>query len=470
MGGAAALIDFKIVDHRVHGKGQGILQRVFLLEHDLQEPGLRLFLDRGIEDESHAATGHAAQHPEAPETIAEFRTHMLDQALGVIGTCPGDNRFDRTEKVLGGQFTQFADIPLLQGLEDLVEESDRCLTRVPFLLAAQEVFLRNHLQDRAHVLCHAAVHEHEAVLQLVPRLLADFIGPDERMSGQEAPAADTVFGIAFLGGTTGNDLDARPDATGVLPPAAGTAHPFAKDSPGRDDSSVGFHEGTGQLSGLACRPHAGRGQGGEEICRHGEPGTLGDIAYVAHQFKAPSGSEYAFEQALQGMAGTFDAHGDYAGSDHGGLQEAEVVLGEVKQVVQRVDLCHDPQVHAGKADDRLFNDPEKGFHGRLGLRVPSLHCQVDGHVEYSGALGKVHAEKEYITPAGMGEIHADGGLLREYRMDTAGIDEPRVNLESVVIRVTHAEHPLVPAHRLDAAMDLVRQVLQGELVVGPCEG
>ena len=37
-----------------------------------------------------------------------------------------------------------------------------------------------------------------------------------------------------------DQLDARPDAAGVLPAAAGAAEPFAEDRPGRDEPALGF--------------------------------------------------------------------------------------------------------------------------------------------------------------------------------------------------------------------------------------
>ena len=40
---------------------------------------LRLRLARRIEDKAHSAAGHASQHPETPEGIAEGRTHLPDE-------------------------------------------------------------------------------------------------------------------------------------------------------------------------------------------------------------------------------------------------------------------------------------------------------------------------------------------------------------------------------------------------------
>ena len=47
---------------------------------------------------------------------------------------------------------------------------DGLLAALPFGLGAQQVLLGDHLQDRPDVLRHAAVDQHQAVLQLAPRL------------------------------------------------------------------------------------------------------------------------------------------------------------------------------------------------------------------------------------------------------------------------------------------------------------
>jgi hypothetical protein len=51
------------------------LSSLFVGAHDLLQALLRLGLSRGREDEAHAAAGHSAEHPEAPEVRAEFRAH-----------------------------------------------------------------------------------------------------------------------------------------------------------------------------------------------------------------------------------------------------------------------------------------------------------------------------------------------------------------------------------------------------------
>ena len=62
-----------------------------------------------------------------------------------------------------------ADVAALQVAHHFVENADGLLAAVPFGLGAQQVFLGHHLQDGPDVLRHAAVHQHQALLQFLAR-------------------------------------------------------------------------------------------------------------------------------------------------------------------------------------------------------------------------------------------------------------------------------------------------------------
>ena len=68
----SALVDGEVVDHGLHGEGHGVLQPPLGVAHDGGHALLRFRLAPGREQEPHAAAGHAAQHPEAPEILAHF--------------------------------------------------------------------------------------------------------------------------------------------------------------------------------------------------------------------------------------------------------------------------------------------------------------------------------------------------------------------------------------------------------------
>ena len=108
-------------------------------------------------------------------------------------------------------------------------------------------YFRDHLQNRADVLRHAAVPEHERILQFLPCRGGDAIAAEQRVARQESAAADAILGIAGLRGGALDELDTRPEAAGVLPAAAGTAEPFAQQRAGEDDATFGFRKRAGQL-------------------------------------------------------------------------------------------------------------------------------------------------------------------------------------------------------------------------------
>ena len=88
IGKRAAFVDGKVVNDRFHREGQGMLQFLLGGGHDFLEALLGEALFLRSEDEAHAAAGHAAQHPEAPESLAEFGAHAFDESLGESGWWP----------------------------------------------------------------------------------------------------------------------------------------------------------------------------------------------------------------------------------------------------------------------------------------------------------------------------------------------------------------------------------------------
>src|SRR5688572_33426107 len=97
----AALVDREIVNDWLHGKWQGGLQLAFGTGHDFLQrilcPGLRI----GCEDKTHAPAGHAAQHPETPEVLAELLRGPRNEGLRVKIGGPGNDCLDWTLKISG---------------------------------------------------------------------------------------------------------------------------------------------------------------------------------------------------------------------------------------------------------------------------------------------------------------------------------------------------------------------------------
>ena len=68
-----------------------------------------------------------------------------------------------------------ADVAAFEAADHFVEDAERLLAALPLGLRAQQVLLGHHLQDRADVLRHAAVDEHQALLQLLARCFAESV-------------------------------------------------------------------------------------------------------------------------------------------------------------------------------------------------------------------------------------------------------------------------------------------------------
>ena len=127
--------------------------------HDLLEALLssRFFLRR--KDETHAAAGHAAEHPESPEGAAELRGDALNNCFREKIGRPGNNRLDWLAEVACGGSADCGNIPVFERLKDFIEDAQHALPSFPFSLGAEKVFLGDHFQDGANVLGHATVHE-----------------------------------------------------------------------------------------------------------------------------------------------------------------------------------------------------------------------------------------------------------------------------------------------------------------------
>ncbi len=185
--------------------------------------------DRRIEDESHPAAGHAAQHPKAPELVAVLFTALIDQRIGEAIGGPRNDRLQRSFEVGGGDFADAADVAVPDRIGDVVQDRHRFAASLPFAFAAQQVMLGHHFQNRPDVLRHAAVDQHQAVLDFLSRLRAGLVVAEHMMDRHQPAARDSEFGITRFGRRAADQLDARPNAAGILPAAPAAADPFAKD-------------------------------------------------------------------------------------------------------------------------------------------------------------------------------------------------------------------------------------------------
>src|ERR1022692_2200364 len=195
--------------------------------HDGLHALLRFPLAPRAEEESHAAARHAAQHPESPEILAEFGARAADQGVGIEVAGPRNDGLYGPVEILLGTRPDGADITRLQVAHYLIQYGDRLLAAEPFRFRAQQVFLGHHLQDGPHVLRHAAVHQHQALLQFLARGLIHAVEAEDLVVGQQASAADAEFRIALARLDPVDQLDAGPDAAGIptscaMPPCTST--------------------------------------------------------------------------------------------------------------------------------------------------------------------------------------------------------------------------------------------------------
>ena len=122
-------------------------------------------------------------------------------------------------------------------------------------LAAQQIFFRDHLQNRADVLRHAAVDEHQSCPAASARVCGIASSPEDVMLRHQATAADAEFRITGPCAMRACDqLDARPDAAGILPAAAGAADPFAENRASRHDAAFASCQPPGERARPAPSP------------------------------------------------------------------------------------------------------------------------------------------------------------------------------------------------------------------------
>ena len=351
--------------------------------------------------------------------------------------------------------------------DDFVENLASVLTCGPFFIGAEEIPFGDHLENGADVLRHAAMDEDEAVLEALAGFGSDFVGGENAVIGEQAAAADAEFDVAFGGGNAFDELDAGPNATGVLPATAGATEPLAEDRAGCDEAAFWFRERAGERCGLTGGAHADGDERCEQIGGDSEARALGNVVDVADDFEAEAVAlcELA-EEIGERLIGAFQTGGDDAGGDDGRFEEAEIVAAEVEHLLEFVDFDAGVEVDTDEPDDRPIDDAEVGFDGRLGA-LGSVKGEVDGDIEDAGPLGQVHAEEENVAPAAVAEVHADRGGFMQDGSGRAGRcgQEFAAETQRVVGWMAGAEHPLIAADGADAATDLVGERLEREAAI-----
>ncbi len=114
--------------------GKRGLHLAFGSHHRFGQPLLGFRFDLGIKDETHAAAGHAAQHPKAPEPVRIPLAALFDQQVGEAIGGPGDDRLQGALEVTRGDFADPLDVAILDRCDDLIQYLHRFAASFPFAL------------------------------------------------------------------------------------------------------------------------------------------------------------------------------------------------------------------------------------------------------------------------------------------------------------------------------------------------
>jgi len=164
-----------------------------------------------------------------------------------------------------------------------------------------------------------------------------------------------------------DELDTRPDATGILPDATASTEPFAKNRTRCNQPAIMFLHPSGKRMNLTGCTHANGDKAGQKACGDSQPGTFRDIVHAADDLNAVSGpSRKALQQNGQGLSRPFDPRRDDAAGDYTRLEQAQVVAGKVEDLDNGRNIGGSVQINAGQANDRLVDYAAHASTGGLG--------------------------------------------------------------------------------------------------------
>jgi hypothetical protein len=463
----ADLVDLEVVDHRLHDERQCVLElRLGLgqLGRDALAGQVPLL---GIDQEGHASAGQAAEHQEAVVAVPDRRPHALDQAFGEGVGGLGHDRRERTAEVGLGQLAQAFEVAGGQGCSDLRVDRQGLLARVPGRLGAQQVLLGDQLEDRPDVLGHAAVDQDHAAAEALARLRADVVEPQQRVPREQTPMARAELRVARLGHGAFDAFEARPQAAGVLPAAARTAEPLAEDRATGDLAQLGRRQRAGDALGLAARAHQHGDQRAQKVGRDGQARALGDAAHPTRKARAAPAEELAEDFGQRSLALTLEGRRHPPRGDHRGLEQPQVVGGEVEQVRDGFWPHALLQVTADELQTRRVRQLQARFDRRLRRRVAPAHAEVHRHVEHARPLGAVHRQEEDVAPTGVGQVQAHRGAL-----DQRLLTGRPLGRQAQGSRRRHAvvEQPAVALRRAHRSAHLLGQRVEGQPAVGFGQG
>src|SRR5207253_1049805 len=129
------------------------------------------------------------------------------------------------------------------------------------------------------------------LLQPAANLRADLVRAKDVVRGQEAAAADAVFGIVRTGEDAGDQLHPRPDTARVLPAAARATEPLAENGAGGDQAPLVLLEAAVDRRRLPGGAHTDGDQAGQQVGGNSEAGALGNRVDLADQLDPVAGAD-----------------------------------------------------------------------------------------------------------------------------------------------------------------------------------
>ena len=151
------------------------------------------------------------------------------------------------------------------------------------------------------------------------------------MIRQQAPAADAEFRIAFCRANAVDQLDAGPDAAGILPAAADPPSHSPRMARAATSRRSCSSSASRECSDLAGGAHAHGDQAGQKVGGNRQARAFGDVVHPADDLDAMAGpAGEARQQIGERLGGAFHARRDDAGGDHRRFEQAQVVAGEIE--------------------------------------------------------------------------------------------------------------------------------------------
>ncbi len=145
--------------------------------------------------------------------------------------------------------------------------------------------------------------------------------------------------------------------------------------------------------------HADGNQARQQIRGHRQPRALGDVVHVGDDLQAHPRADDAAKKFREGLSRAFQSGRNDARGDNCGLEQAEVVLGEVEHLGQVVDVGAGAQVHAHQPQDRLVDHAQIRLDRRSRRAVAPADGQVDRDVQHARPSGKSMPRKKMSLQA-----------------------------------------------------------------------